>query len=118
MEIKLKTKVWLEADGEKLFGDGPCDILSRIERTGSLRQSAAEINMSYSQAWKLVQMIEDNLGYPVLDKQAGGAGGGHSTLTPRAATLTRAYSQFRREADHQLDLLYKKHLAPALKSCQ
>jgi molybdate transport system regulatory protein len=110
MEIKLKTKLWLEADGEKIFGDGPCDILTRIERTGSLRQSAAEISMSYSQAWKLLQMIEENLGFPVLDKQAGGAGGGHSTLTPRAARLTRAYSQFRREAEEQLATLYTKYL--------
>lgn len=110
MTIELKTKLWLEVDGHKIFGDGPCDILKRVERTGSLRQTAAEINMSYSQAWKLIKMIEDNLGFPVLEKQAGGTGGGHSNLTPRAAELTKAYDQFRREAESSLDRLYSKHL--------
>lgn len=108
--MELKTKIWLEADNRKVFGDGPADILMRVARTGSLRQTAAEINMSYSQAWKLIQMIEENLGYTVLDKQVGGAGGGHSKLTPRAAELTKAYDKFRREAAKDLDKLYRKHL--------
>jgi len=111
MVIELKAKLWLEAEEQKIFGDGPCDILKRVDRTGSLRQTAAEINMSYSQAWQLIKMIEENLGFTVLEKQAGGTGGGHSKLTPRAAELTKAYDHFRREADSDLDKLYSKHLA-------
>ncbi|MFU8794986.1 MAG: winged helix-turn-helix domain-containing protein [Dethiobacteria bacterium] len=111
MSVELKAKIWLETSGEKIFGDGPCDILKRVERTGSLRQTAAEINMSYSHAWKLIRMIENNLGFAVLEKQAGGAGGGHSNLTPRAAKLTRAYDQFRSEAEVNLMQLYSKHLS-------
>lgn len=111
MSVELKAKIWLEAGGEKIFGDGPCDILKRVERTGSLRQTAAEINMSYSQAWKLIRMIEDNLGFAVLEKQAGGAGGGHSNLTPRAAKLTIAYDQFRSETEDCMKELFNKHLA-------
>jgi molybdate transport system regulatory protein len=111
MSVDLKAKIWLESGGRKVFGDGPCDILQRVERTGSLRQTAAEINMSYSQAWKLIKMIEENLGFPVLEKQVGGAGGGHSKLTGQAARLTLAYEQFRQEAEASLDELFDKHLA-------
>lgn len=111
MSVDLKAKIWLESGGQKVFGDGPCDILQRVERTGSLRQTAAEINMSYSQAWKLINMIEENLGFPVLEKQVGGAGGGHSKLTGRAARLTLAYEQFRQEAETSLEELFDKHLA-------
>ncbi len=114
MTFKFKAKLWLEYDSEKVFGDGPCEILKRVEKTGSLRQTAADINMSYSQAWKLIQMIEHNLGFPVLEKQAGGVGGGHSNLTPQAASLTRAYDQFRAEADRELENLFEKYLAPVL----
>jgi len=115
MSVDLKAKIWLESSGRKIFGDGPCDILQRIERTGSLRQTAAEINMSYSQAWKLIKMIEDNLGFSVLEKQVGGAGGGHSKLTGQAAKLTMAYEQFRQEAEANLEQLFDKHLADLLK---
>ncbi|NMA91928.1 MAG: molybdenum-binding protein, partial [Firmicutes bacterium] len=37
MKLKPNCKIWLERGGEKVFGDGPCDILQRVERTGSLR---------------------------------------------------------------------------------
>jgi len=46
--MKLNYKLWLEEE-EKIIGNGPCDILRRVERPGSLRK-AAEIKMSYSQA--------------------------------------------------------------------
>lgn len=116
MEIELKTKIWLESGGERLFGDGPFDILARIEQTGSLKASADQINMSYSQAWHLIRMIENNLGYPVLKRQAGGTGGGHSTLTPKATRLMKAYREFRLEADKELTALYHKHLTFFTKS--
>ncbi len=115
MPVDLKAKIWLESDGQKVFGDGPCDILQRVERTGSLRQTAAEINMSYSQAWKLIKMIENNLGFPVLEKQVGGPGGGHSKLTGQAARLTLAYEQFRQEAEANLEELFDKYLAGVLR---
>ena len=86
-----------------------------MERTGSLRRAAAEINMSYSQAWRLVKMLEQNLGFPLLEKKAGGPGGGYSSLTPEAANLTAAYGIFRREASAILETLYQKHLGPDLK---
>ncbi len=111
MPYKLKTKIWLEKNGEKVFGDGPLDILKRVERTGSLRQAAAEIKMSYSQAWHLIKMLEANLGFPILEMQAGGAGGGHSNLTTEAIALTAAYSAFRKEAREALADLFQKHLS-------
>lgn len=110
MSFQLKIKIWLEKENKKVFGDGPWDILKRVERTGSIRQAAAEINMSYSQAWRLVKMIEQNLGFPILEKKAGGEGGGYSTLTAEAAKLTAAYDSFRLEADQTLNELYQEHL--------
>lgn len=114
MACNLKAKIWLEIDNSKIFGDGPWDILKRVERTGSLRQAAAEINMSYSQAWRLIRMIEQNLGCALLQKKAGGPGGGHSYLTPQALKLVAAYDSFRDEADQFLEDLYEKYLLPVL----
>lgn len=109
MEFELKCKIWLENKGEKVFGDGPWDLLSRVERLGSLRQAAAEINMSYSQAWHLVSILETNLGCPLLEKKAGGSKGGYSVITPEGLRILRAYDHFRREAQNNLEELFKKH---------
>lgn len=114
MIYNLKSKIWLESDKKKIFGDGPLDILKRVEQTGSLRQAAAGIAMSYSQAWRLIKMIENNLGYHILQKKAGGTGGGYSNLTPQAAKLVSAYDSFRHEADRSLEELFEKHLLPVL----
>jgi molybdate transport system regulatory protein len=110
LDFKINFKIWIEKDRNKVFGDGPWDILCRIERTGSLRQAAAEIKMSYSQAWRLIRMIEKKLGYPLLEKHTGGSGGGYSKLTAKAVELTGAYSHFRREAEQSLENLYQTHL--------
>jgi molybdate transport system regulatory protein len=106
---QCKSKLWMEKDGRKVFGDGPWDILQRVKRTGSLRQAAVEINMSYSQAWRLIRMLERNLGFPLLKRKAGGPGGGYSSLTPEAARLTAAYGNFRRETGQSIDALFKRY---------
>ncbi len=108
--MQVKAKIWIEQEGIKVFGDGPWDLLTRVERTGSLRQAAAEIKMSYSQAWRLLRTIEKKLGYNLLEKQTGGAGGGYSKLTSRAKALTIAYGQFRREAEQALNKLQQAYL--------
>ncbi|AZR72109.1 molybdenum-binding protein [Anoxybacter fermentans] len=113
--MELKFKIWLEEDGEKLFGIGPCDILKRVKRTGSLRRAAAEINMSYSQAWKLIDRLENALGFSLLEKQVGGKTGGGSRLTPEGKMLMDAYENFYQEASEILEKLCDKWFTPFFK---
>ena len=108
MILKLRYKLWLEKDGEKVFGDGPLDILHRVERTGSLRQAAAEINMSYSQAWNLMKDLEKRLGFNLLKRKVGGERGGGSEITDKARELMIKFEIFREKADQSLHYLYKK----------
>ena len=108
MKLKLKYKIWIEKDEEKVFGDGPLDILHRIERSGSLRQAAEEINMSYSQAWNLMKDLEKRLGFNLLKRKVGGERGGGSEITQEARGLMTKYKLFREEADQSLNSLYKK----------
>jgi len=108
MKLELRYKIWIEKDGKKVFGDGPLDILHRVERTGSLRQAAAEINMSYSLAWNLIKGLEERLGFKLLKRKVGGEGGGGSEITQVATELMTKFKLFRGEADQSLNSLYKK----------
>jgi molybdate transport system regulatory protein len=108
MILKLRYKIWIEKDGEKVFGDGPLDILHRVERTGSLRQAAEEINMSYSQAWNLIKDLEERLGFKLLERKIGGKSGGGSQLTEQARDLMMKFEIFRDKAKESLNLLYKE----------
>jgi len=108
MILKLRYKLWIEKDGEKVFGDGPLDILHRVERSGSLRQAAAEINMSYSQAWNLMKDLEKRLGFNLLKRKVGGEKGGGSEITEEARELMMKFKMFHKRADQSLHSLYKK----------
>lgn len=111
MRYTLKTKIWLEREGEKVFGAGPLDLLRRVERTGSLMKAAEEINMSYSHAWSLVHSLEKKLGFPLLVKQAGGTGGGGSVLSPEGMELALRFERFHDEADQVMAGLFQRHFA-------
>ncbi len=108
MSYKLHSKIWLE-DGGKVFGDGPCELLEKVDRMGSLRQAAADMKMSYRQAWDLVKMLEDNLGFALLERQTGGSCGGGSYLTEAGRDLVLRYKNFRKEASSNLEQLFYKY---------
>ncbi|KJS13756.1 MAG: hypothetical protein VR67_03100 [Peptococcaceae bacterium BRH_c8a] len=106
--MELRYKIWLDQDG-KAFGVGPSDILKRVDRLNSLSKAAREINMSYSQAWGLINNLEARLGFKLLEREVGGSYGGGSSLTADAHKLIRQYDDFLQEADRELKDLFKKH---------
>ena len=57
--MKIICQIWLDNNG-KAFGKGPCELLNRIEVTGSLNKAASQMGMSYSKAWRLMGDIEKN----------------------------------------------------------
>ena len=89
------TNVFLYEEDEKFFGEGPCRLLHGIERTGSLRAAAMEMNMSYSKAIALINRAENALEFPLTEKKIGGKGGGGSHLTPEAKEFLKRYEAYR-----------------------
>ncbi len=110
MSYRLCSKVWIEIEGKKVFGDGPFDLLELVDRKGSIRQAAQEVEMSYHQAWEIINMVERNLGLTLIKRQTGGQAGGGSTLTENGKTLVCQYKSFREEANEKLEQLFQKHI--------
>ena len=84
--MKVACKIWLDHNG-KAFGEGPYELLKRVEKTNSLHEAAHQMGMSYSKAWKLIQTMEKRLGFSLLDKKVGGLSGGGSQVTPKGKDL-------------------------------
>jgi molybdate transport system regulatory protein len=105
--MKAVLKIWLDQEG-KVFGDGPYELLRGIEATGSLHKAAAQMEMSYSKAWKLLQMIEQRLGFKLLEREVGGRAGGGSRITPGANDLMSCYALFREEAHEAVNRSFQK----------
>ena len=106
--MKAAFKVWLDQNG-KAFGDGPYELLKRVEKTNSLNEAAHQMGMSYSKAWKLIQTMEKRLGFPLLDKRVGGLSGGGSRVTPKGKDLMERYERFEKETREAIEKIYEEH---------
>ena len=94
--MKPVTKIiFTDDNGIKFFGEGPFRLLLGVEKTGSLRAAAMEMEMAYSKASKILKQAETNLGFPLTIRAAGGKDGGGSILTPEGKHWLRQYEAYR-----------------------
>lgn len=89
--MEIKSKLWIEVDGEPVFGRGRRFLLDAIDKYGSLNRAAKEINISYRRAWSYIKAMEERLGIKLVERQAGGKNGGGATLTKEARDFLRKY---------------------------
>jgi len=108
--LKVAFKIWLDHNG-KAFGDGPYELLKRVEKTNSLNEAAHQMGMSYSKAWKLIQTLEKRLGFPLLDRKVGGVSGGGSEVTSEAVELMKRYDRFEKDVGEAIEKLYQRHFS-------
>ena len=106
--MEFDYRIWLIKNG-KAFGKGPYDLLRAVSQRGSLNEAAKTMGMSYSKAWKTVNMIEKRLGFALLRREAGGSSGGGSYLTAEAEALLCQYGQFLAQADRILAELFQQY---------
>ena len=108
--MKPFTKITLTDDnGIKFFGEGPCRLLRCVERTGSLRAAAMEMEMAYSKASKILKQAESTLGYPLTMRSVGGKDGGGSILTPEGKQLLAQYEAYRDACVKANRALYRQY---------
>ena len=109
--VHLAHRLWLECEGERLFGPGGFELLRRVDQMGSLNRAAKSIAMSYSKAWHVVREVEERLGVPLFERRIGGVNGGGSSLTDEARSLLARYGALEAEADDLLAALFAKHFS-------
>ena len=85
--LQVRSKIWLEIGGEPVFGHGREELLRLVQKTSSINAAAKEMGIPYRKAWCYIDAMEKRLGFPLVNRLKGGAGGGESTLTPQAVAL-------------------------------
>lgn len=89
--MEIRSKLWLEVEGEPVFGRGRRFLLEAINTHGSINQAAKEINISYRKAWGYINAMEKRLGIRLVERQTGGKNGGGAKLTEEAKSFLRKY---------------------------
>jgi molybdate transport system regulatory protein len=102
----LKSKIWLEIQGQPVIGEGRMAMLQAIHLKNSIMQASHETGISYRRIRGAIQDMENAIGQPLVHARRGGREGGGAELTPLALDLSRIFSQlsdgFKKEVDARL----------------
>lgn len=85
------------------------ELLERIDREGSITAAAAAMGMSYKVAWQAVESLNNRAGQPLVERQAGGSGGGGTALTPYGRRVVATLRRLDEERRHVLQRLAAAH---------
>jgi molybdate transport system regulatory protein len=87
----LQGAVWMTVGGEKFGGQARVELLAAIGEAGSISQAAKAVGMSYKGAWDAIDAMNNLAGEALVERVAGGKGGGGTRLTARGEQLVRNF---------------------------
>lgn len=91
-KLQVRSKIWLEIGGEPVFGSGREQLLRLIQKGNSINAAAKAMSIPYRKAWTYIDAMEKRMGFPLVNRQKGGAGGGESTLTAQAVEMLEKFN--------------------------
>ncbi|MBA5686800.1 TOBE domain-containing protein [Rugamonas apoptosis] len=97
--LALEGDVWMTVGGAKLGGPDRVALLAAIAETGSITGAAKAVKMSYKGAWDAIDAMNNLAGATLVERVAGGKGGGGTRLTARGAQLVANFRQI--AAEHE-----------------
>jgi molybdate transport system regulatory protein len=91
LNFTTSGKIWLEINNEKVLGPGRVELLERVHASGSIRQAALQMKMSYKKAWELIKHMNSHFDSPIVLLHRGGKGGGNATVTREGMELIKEF---------------------------
>jgi molybdate transport system regulatory protein len=111
VSLSPKWKLWLEHEGEYVFGAGAYTILKSIHESGTIAEGAKRLGRSYRHIWGVIRKIERQTGRKLLETFKGGSdGGGGAHLTDYALELMEVYARVTSEFNEIVESITKEHL--------
>ena len=106
--LEIRSKVWIEAGGEPVFGRGRRFLLEAIDRYGSINRAAREVNISYRKAWSHIKVMEERLGIQLVERQTGGKNGGGAAVTKEARQFLEKFEAMEKGLRETVDERFGK----------
>lgn len=101
--LRVRSKIWLEVDGQPFLGDGRYRLLDAVFKYGSINAAARELGMSYRKVWAQLKAMEEAAPFPILVRRIGGKGGGSSQLTSETLQLMERFQHLRIQVNSEAD---------------
>ncbi|NCB52027.1 MAG: LysR family transcriptional regulator [Clostridia bacterium] len=89
-------------------------LLTLVGETSSVRTACQRMQLSYSSGWNIINSVETQLGYSLVERKQGGASGGKSLLTHDGRKLLRLFELFEKDVKDSVTELYDKYFSDIL----
>jgi molybdate transport system regulatory protein len=106
--LTLEAELSLNINGQNLASTRRVALLAGIDRLGSITHAAKEVGLSYKGAWDAIEHMSNIAGEPLVERVAGGKGGGHTHLTTRGQQLVANFALIRQEHQRFIDRLNRQ----------
>lgn len=110
--MKLKIRLYIEDDNKDTFmGIGVLWLLKGIQKEGSIRKAAQEMNMSYTKACQILNKLEKSLNQVILERHKGGNRRVGTFLTEYGENFLKSYEKFNSDVEHFCQIEYDHFLS-------
>lgn len=89
--LEIDGAIWLKSGASMWGGAQRVHLLQAIAQTGSITAAARHVGMSYKAAWDAIDTMNNLAGTPLVERVAGGRGGGGTRLTTDALKLIEMF---------------------------
>ena len=93
IQLEIAPRFRINAGRRFAFGPGKAELLEHIGATGSIREAAAAMEMSYMRAWSIVKSLDRAFAEPLVVKTRGGTTGGGAQLTETGREVLRLFRE-------------------------
>jgi molybdate transport repressor ModE-like protein len=91
----MQASVGLSIEKETVFFDNRAKLLLYlVSETMSVSKACELMSMSYAKAWKVLNKLEDELGYRMIQRRQGGSRIGRTLLTQKGMDFLQAYMEY------------------------
>lgn len=94
---------------EKLLIDGKIAmLLELVLETNSVSEACKRMQLSYSSGWNIINRLEGQLGFKVVERKRGGREGSRSKMTARGIELIDKYRRLEKELQETAGQKYRE----------
>lgn len=106
----LRPRIRIVLEREKIFfGPGTFQLLQFIDETGSVQIACKRMGLSYSKAWKMLENLDEQLGFKVVERKQGGPHGGRSLITLQGKAFMEKYEALTASCREEMLRLFSQH---------
>lgn len=99
----IRTNLRLTFPGGAPLSHGKAELMELIRETGSIRQAAARMDMSYRRGWLLIDELNRMFRQSAVETKHGGKSGGGAVLTAFGEELLTRFRSMEKRTMHALE---------------